>query len=157
MIYGQIAVPETKAAYSKAVLEALEWLRTADHASLAPGKHLIDGDRMFVLVNEYTTAPKEQKRPEVHEKYLDVQYMAAGQEYIGCYPNDKKGSYTEDRMAAGDVAFYAERDDVEEIMLPMTEGCYAVLFPEDVHRPGCVWGSPMPVRKLVVKVRIDSL
>ena len=42
-------------------------------------------------------------------------------------------------------------------MLPMTDGCYAVFFPEDVHRPCCMMDTPEDVKKIVLKVRVDSL
>ena len=38
------------------------------------------------------------------------------------------------------------------------KGCYAVFFPNDVHRPGvCVDGKPLDYRKVVVKVSLDLL
>ena len=49
------------------------------------------------------------------------------------------------------------RSDVHEIMLPMTDGCYAIFFPEDVHRPCCMMDAPEDVKKIVLKVRVDSL
>lgn len=35
----------------------------------------------------------------------------------------------------------------------MTDGCYAVFFPEDVHRPCCMMDAPEDVKKIVLKVR----
>ena len=63
----------------------------------------------------------------------------------------------EDNLDSNDVLFYKERSDVHEIMLPMTDGCYAIFFPEDVHRPCCMMDAPEDVKKIVLKVRVDSL
>ena len=50
-------------------------------------------------------------------------------------------------------------DDVKnEFFIHATEGCYAVFFPNDAHRPGvCVDGKPLDYRKVVVKVSVDLL
>lgn len=44
-----------------------------------------------------------------------------------------------------------------EPMLLMTPGTYAVFFPEDVHRPFCQAGEPAGIKKIVVKILLDSL
>ncbi len=106
---------------------------------------------------ETTTGPRETKRPEIHQKYIDVQYMVKGRELIGFYPDCRDGAVLEDHLADRDVLFYAEREDVNEVMLPMTQGQYAVFFPEDVHRPCCMMEKPENIKKAVLKLRVDSL
>ena len=93
----------------------------------------------------------------MHRDYIDVQYMVHGHELIGFYPDCKDGVVQEDLLEEKDVLFYEERSDVNELMLPMTDGCYAVFFPEDVHRPCCMMDAPEDVKKIVLKVRVDSL
>lgn len=83
--------------------------------------------------------------------------MVHGHELIGFYPDCKDGAVLEDSLDSNDVLFYKERSDVHEIMLPMTDGCYAIFFPEDVHRPCCMMDAPEDVKKIVLKVRVDSL
>ena len=39
----------------------------------------------------------------------------------------------------------------------MTDGCYAIFFPEDVHRPCCQMGQAEDVKKIVLKIRVDTL
>ena len=104
-----------------------------------------------------TTCPKNTKRPEVHRDYIDVQYMVHGHELIGFYPDCGDGAVLEDNLDSNAVLFYQEREDDHEIMLPMTDGCYAVFFPEDVHRPCCMMNGPEEVKKIVLKIRVDSL
>jgi len=43
----------------------------------------------------------------------------------------------------------------EERNVPADPDKFFVFFPEDVHRPGLKVDSIAPVRKIVVKVRID--
>jgi len=42
-------------------------------------------------------------------------------------------------------------------VLYMTPGSFAILLPNDVHRPCCAVDQPMPIRKVVVKVRVALL
>lgn len=158
MIYGNINVKMTQGALSPTLLKALEVIRTTDITGWAPGKYPVDEDRMILQVNETTTEPKQDRRAEVHRKYIDVQYMVEGREYIGCYPDRGEDKVTEDRLESGDICFYEYRDVPEEVMIPMTPGNFAVFFPEDVHRPCCAWDDgPSDVRKIIMKVRVDTL
>lgn len=157
MIYGNIHAKETGAAYAPVIRRALDILRATDAADMRHGKYPIDGDKLILQINEVTTGPKNTKRPEVHRDYIDVQYMVHGHELIGFYPDCGDGAVLEDNLAENDVLFYQEREDVHELMLPMTDGCYAIFFPEDVHRPCCMMDAPEDVKKIVLKVRVDTL
>ena len=44
-----------------------------------------------------------------------------------------------------------------ESTLTMTPGSFAVFFPSDVHRPGCLLDQSATVRKVVIKVRASLL
>ena len=37
----------------------------------------------------------------------------------------------------------------------LSEGCFAVLTPKDIHRPCCAIEEPSPVLKVVVKVAVE--
>ena len=56
-----------------------------------------------------------------------------------------------------DTLYYQENPKSGEVMLQMTPGTYAIFFPEDVHRPFCQIDKPERVKKIVVKIAIDSL
>ena len=157
MIYGHIGSAETEGAYTEKIRKAIQILRETDVTEMHHGKYPLDGDNLILQINEVTTGPKEEKRPEVHGKYIDVQYMVRGQELIGFYPDCGHGEVLEDLLEENDVLFYKEREDVNELMLPMTDGCYAIFFPEDVHRPCCQMGSPEAIKKIVLKVKVDTL
>lgn len=157
MIYGNINAKETETAYTPVIRKALDILRTTDVTNMHHGKYPLDGDKLILQINEVTTGPKNTKRPEVHKDYIDVQYMVHGHELIGFYPDCKDGAVLENKLSEKDVLFYQEREDVNEIMLPMTDGCYAVFFPEDVHRPCCMMNGPEEVKKIVLKIRVDAL
>ena len=55
-------------------VKALEFLRDSDLLSLSLGRHDLDGDRLFALVQDYETKPTEQCRWEAHRRYCDIQF-----------------------------------------------------------------------------------
>jgi len=156
MIAGDIRHFKTESGLFPAVVaKGLEYIAANDIALLPAGRIEIEGDRMFVLVQDYTTVPAEQKRPEAHDRFIDIQYIASGEEEIGWCVRRENLSIAEDLRRDKDVIFY--RDLNEETGLVLSAGMYAVFFPGDVHRPGCVHGKPQAVRKAVIKISMDLL
>ena len=156
MIAGYLKLwDKEKHLYAPTIQKALAWLQSTDLASLPTGRQVIDGDNMYALVNEYTTEPKEKRRAEAHRKYVDIQYIAAGAEKIGIAPLMEGYEVVEDKLAEKDAIFYAGLQD--EVDLELKAGMFAVLFPWEVHRPNCAVDQPAPVRKVVMKISVDSL
>lgn len=130
--------------------KAFEYMRSHDLKRLPDGKHEIDGDRVFVLMQSYTTKPDIEARLEAHRKYLDIQLVLEGREVIYWAPIDAleaDGGYSEER----DLIYF--KGSVPGAV-PLTAGCFAILHPQDAHKPCCHWGAPAPVRKAVFKVRL---
>ena len=55
-----------------------DFLKNTDLMSLPVGRVDIDGDDVFASVQEYITLPETECRYEAHDKYYDIQYVAAG-------------------------------------------------------------------------------
>jgi YhcH/YjgK/YiaL family protein len=130
---------------------AVEYLRTADLSDLSLGRHDVDGDRLFALVQEYTTKKPHECRWEAHRMYIDVQYVVRGVERMG-YANIAHAREQDAYDAARDVAFFEPGDDY----LTVREGMLAIFGPEDVHAPSCALVHPAPVRKIIVKVAVSD-
>lgn len=79
MIFGHIAQPNP-CRLPAAIERALEFLRTTDFHALAPGVVEIDGQNIFAQVIDLTTRDAAENRPEVHRRYLDIQFLASGEE-----------------------------------------------------------------------------
>ena len=45
---------------------------------MEPGVYEIEGKKMYAQVFDAETEPAEKKRPEVHENFLDVQFLESG-------------------------------------------------------------------------------
>ena len=156
MIAGHLANwNKEKQIYAAAIQKGMAWLLEHDLAALPLGRQEIDGDRLFAQVNEYVTEPKEKRRAEAHRKYTDIQCIVTGAEIISYARLEDCYVILEDKLAERDIIYY--KNPADESDLIMTAGMYAIFFPWDVHRPNCALAAPAPVRKVVLKVSMDSL
>lgn len=130
---------------------AFDFLRSGKVKNCELGRHELDGDRVFINVQEYTTKPLEDAIWEAHRKYADIQLIVTGRERIGYAP---LGTVTETTAydADKDAAFY--RGEGTELIAP--EGMFAIFLPQDVHMPGLADGAPAPVRKAVAKILLQT-
>ena len=152
MICGTKADIEKLIPYvSDELAAALRYIAKTDFSKLADGEYPIDGDKVFARLSHYTTEPKEAKKPESHNQYIDVQYLAEGTEKIYYTAKDADKKVIEDYGAGKDLLFYADVGEKDAVTLG--GGVFAVFFPWELHRPGChaVHGG-CAVQKIVVKV-----
>lgn len=138
------------AALSDGVREAVRFLRGFDPAT-PDGRHPVRGNDVFALVQTYETGPSTEKRFESHRAHLDVQYVAEGAERVLHAPV-RLLAPAEPYDPERDVVLYEEPKYSSSLLL--RTGDFAVLFPGDGHKPGCMAGGRNRVRKVVVKVRV---
>lgn len=127
---------------------SFEYLQEVDFATLEDGRRDIDGDRIYVIIQSYET--KAGGQWEAHKKYMDLQYVISGYERMG-YANKEALKPTTAYDAEKDCLFL--EGDGSFFLVP--EGSFAVFAPQDAHIPGLLVGMPAPVRKAVVKIRIE--
>lgn len=147
MLYGTLDTFNAKECGHEGVAAALEWARTYDMAALEPGRHEIDGDKLFLNLNEYETKPLEECKFEVHRRYIDVHVMVNGIERIDTQDTSRCQSGPFDEQ--GDFALLEGEAATQSIL---TDGTFAVHFPEDAHKPGIAVGESAHVKKGVFKV-----
>jgi len=132
--------------------KAIDFALSTDLASLPVGRHDIDGDNVFAIVNEYTTKPLEECDPECHRDYADIQVMITGTEKFGYAPlsgQQPSVAYDEEK----DVALFSiPGDDLSYIRL--SPGQFIVFFPSDIHQPEVCNQQPELVKKLVLKISV---
>ena len=86
MIYASLNAKKGNYQYPAAINTALEFLAKPETAELPVGRYELDGDNIFVLIQDQTTAPVENKRAESHRNYIDIQYLFTGKEVQGYAP-----------------------------------------------------------------------
>ena len=132
--------------------KALAYIAATDFAYIENGEYEIDGRNVFARINTYETEPKAERRSEKHNDYIDVQFVARGEEEIWFAPLEEKYVVTEDLSEENDVLFYADPGEVNSVKLGA--GDFAVFFPWELHRPNCqLDGKASDVQKIVVKVK----
>lgn len=130
--------------------EALKVIKNINFDEMELGKHVVNDD-LFLLVQKYDSKEPAQMRHEAHKKYVDIQYVVEGKECIEITPvtvMEVDEPYSEER----DVVFFKDAAQAAKVVL--TDGGYAILYPEDSHKPGMRVGESVPVKKIVGKVRI---
>ncbi len=133
---------------------ALDFLRQVRGKELPDGKVEIDGDRVFALVQSYeTVAASDPVLFEAHRRYIDVQYVAAGHEVIGCASTDRL-TITADYDEAKE-AWFGTLQAADTTFVRLAAGELAVLYPTDGHAPRLAAGAPAAVKKIVVKVAVE--
>ena len=109
--------------------KGFEFLKNTDMKNLENGKYQIEGDDIFVSVQDYTTKPQEQGKFEAHKKYADIQFIIK------------------------DIIFLEGDGD----FVNAKEGDFVIFMPEDAHMPCIAQNEPSYVKKAVVKVLLKNI
>ncbi len=150
MIFTSIHSIDDHKAYPEVIQKMIQYLKENDITKMEPGVYELQGKDLYIQVFDAKTAPVEETRPESHNDYLDVQFLATGEEKLGFTPNTGKYEVDE-HIVERDLIFYKSVEN--EGFIHATPGCISVFFPCDVHRPAVAVNEPMTVRKAVIKVR----
>lgn len=141
--------------YTEKLQKALTFLENMDLKNVKDEKFVLEEDQIFGFVTTVETEDKDVRRPESHEKHLDIQFLIEGREKIG-YLRKREGlQMVSDELEKKDICFYDGNLD-GETFLDLKPGDFVVLFPEDIHRPQCSGGEETKIRKCVIKIRMDD-
>ena len=130
--------------------KAFAYINATDLQNTEGGKYEIDGDNLKAVFSNKTgmTVEESTAKFECHNKHIDIQLCINGLETFGWKPRSKctssKGEYNPEK----DVSFY---NDAPDMFFQLTNGQFAIFFPEDVHAPMIGDGE---IKKLVIKVKI---
>ena len=131
--------------------KAFEYISATDLKNIEVGKYEIsDGLKAIFSSKVGMSAAESIAKFECHDKNIDIQLCIHGKETIGWKPRQSctapKGEYNPEK----DVNFY---NDVPDMYFQLTDGQFAIFYPEDVHAP-MIALDENEIRKLVIKVRI---
>ena len=134
---------------------AQQWLSETDLNTLTPGRHNIDGERLFANAEEGHGHDPATRRFESHRRYIDWQLNISGGERFGFCPSAEL-AISEDLLAENDLAFHATPDFASDCLLPA--GWLAVFYPADAHMPSLrlTRDNAQNYRKVVVKILLDA-
>ena len=128
--------------------KTFDYLEETDFNQLTSGKHIIDGEDIFALLQEYETKNATDCMLEGHQKYIDIQYVLNGEEIMGI-TSFANQNVLKPYHVDHDIAFY----DGEYSPVKVAKGNFTIFFPGDLHMPCLKVNSPALVKKVVVKIR----
>jgi YhcH/YjgK/YiaL family protein len=151
MIIGKLKDLNLYKGLCKNIDKAIDYAISTDLLSLAVGKYEIDGKNIYINRQSYTGKPVADCVAENHKDYLDLQILLKGSEGFG-YADISNSTlqlidpYNKEK----DVTKYTCTD---ETVYTMTMGSFAILFPEDIHRPQ-IKINDSTIEKAVIKIKI---
>lgn len=128
---------------------AFNYLKTTDFSIIEAGKHKIDEENVFAIVNEYKTQASANCSLEAHKKYIDIQFLYSGSEKIGVTTRFNQ-TPTQKYDHKDDYQLFSEPAD----FISLTKGMFAIFFPDDLHMPGINADKISNVKKIVLKVKL---
>ena len=148
MIYAAIYDLEQYKEMHQGFDKAFDFLVKNDLESLHIGKHLIDGDNVFALVQEYETKNSVGAKFEAHKRYIDLQYIVYGIEKMGHAIID----HTKDVTSYDNENDFALLD-CEGSFFTVKSKEFCIFYPNDAHMPGISNIEKAKVRKIVIKIK----
>lgn len=131
------------------IATALRFLEENDFSKMEPGRYEIDGPNIYFLVQHYESKPIEEGKWEAHRRYIDIQFVAEGEELIG-HANTKQLKISQEYSEDKDFSLF----EGEGKYYKVKEGMFMIFTPEDAHMPCIAQTFPQTIKKVVVKIRI---
>jgi biofilm protein TabA len=156
-LFGTLDVLAAQATNHELLKEGIHFLQTVNMAEyfsqVTPGNNKkveIKGKQLFAIFQAYDSKPLSDLKFEGHKKYIDIQFIYSGEEFIGVAglgAITEPDAYNEEKdIHLSKVGRYSNW-----LMLPNEA---AILFPEDMHAPGMAVDQPVAVQKVVVKIAL---
>ncbi|HRC88524.1 MAG TPA: YhcH/YjgK/YiaL family protein, partial [Bacteroidales bacterium] len=130
MITDTIKNRNLYAAISPRIKAALDYLADTDFSGVEPGRYEIDGQNLYVMVQQYDTIPKEQAKWECHRNYIDIQFIVEGVEQIG-FSNVENMKILVEYDPVKDIEILTGDGDY----VTLDRGSFGIFFPQDAHQP----------------------
>lgn len=131
--------------------QTFDYLAHTNLDSLPLGRIELSED-VYITISEYETKEPGDALYEAHRKYIDIQYLISGSEYIGILRDTTLLKEMQPYNEEKDIAFYTSNGGT---LRKATPGNFFIFFPQDVHRPCVKEKEQVTVKKLVVKMKVD--
>ena len=151
MIFDRLKNASQYYVLGEKIKKGFDFLINTDLKSLPDGKYEIDGNEIFANVQTLKTKAKEDKKWEVHRKYIDIQYVIKGREKMGY-------GILEDFKTI--VSHYTPEKDLEFLdgekynYIDVYEGDFVMFYPNDVHAPMLKVNNEEEIKKVIVKIAL---
>lgn len=149
MIIGKLKDLNRYFGLSKNIDDAISYVLNTDLLSLEVGRYELSES---VIVNRQQYYGKDDPFAESHRDFIDLQIVLKGKEKMGYADlSNLTVRVMEDYNPDIDLAKYYVDD---ECYYEMSEDSFALIFPEDIHRPGMKVDDNI-IEKVVVKIKVE--
>lgn len=156
-LFGTLDVLAQQASANESLQEGIKYLQSVDMEDMfkevSPGNNKkveLKGKELFAIFQEYDSKPISGLKFEGHKRYIDIQFIYSGEEFIGVSglaQISEPADYNDEKdIHLSKVAKYSNW-----MMLP---GEGAIFYPEDMHAPGMAIDQPQRVKKVVIKIAL---
>ena len=126
-----------------------DYVKTHDLTKVPAGRIVLQGEELFINVDDATLRSREEQKLEVHRRYIDVHFPLSGAETVGWRS-------LETLSMASDAPFAAEKDFAlytapAASYFEVQPGSFYIVWPEDAHAPIIGEGR---LRKAIAKVQV---
>ena len=149
MILDTLAHADRYRALHPLFARAFGFLRETDLNALAPGKHDVQGEQIFAIVEACEGRTRADAKLECHRRYIDIQLVLEGVDEMGWKPVAACVDRATDYDDARDIRFF---NDAPSSWIATPPGAFCLFFPDDAHAP--LVGTGM-IRKVVVKIAVQ--
>ena len=152
MIYDRLKNKEQYYCLNKNFKKAFEFLANTDLKNIEDGSYEIEGKTVYANVQSLKTKLIDEKKWEVHRRYIDIQYVISGEEKMGYGILEDFSEITQE---------YDEEKDVEFLngnkfnFVDVQEGDFVIFYPNDVHAPMLSVKEPEEIKKVIVKIAYE--
>ncbi len=127
---------------------AFEFLGRPGLEELPLGRHEIDGDRLYAVVDREPGRRKEGAMLEAHDRYIDIQLILAGTDEMGWKARSACKTPAGEYDREADEQLFGDEPDS---WLTVRSGAFVIFFPVDAHLPLISTGE---IHKVVVKIAV---
>lgn len=151
MIYDRLSNCEQYFILGEKFKKAFEFLKNTDLNNIEDGSYEILGKEIYANIQSLKTKPLEEKKWEVHRKYIDIQYVIKGKEKMGYGILEDFNTITEEYNNEKDIEFLEGK---KFNFINVEENNFVIFYPNDVHAPMLAFGNPQNIKKVIVKIKI---
>ena len=128
----------------------LEILQSLNLDALQPGHIELDGNYVYININETKSKNKEEAKLESHRRYIDIQMPLSGKETFGVKSTTNCTNPIDEFDTERDILFY---EDTPTEYITLNKGEFIIFFPDDAHAP-CINTIDNHL-KLIVKISVE--
>jgi len=154
MILAKLAEADRYSALHPLFAPAFEFLCGTDLMALAPGRHDVQGEQIFAIVEACEGRSRAEAKLECHRRYIDIQLVLEGVDEMGWKPVAECVDPATDYDAARDIRFF---NDTPSSWIATPAGTFCLFFPDDAHAPLVSTQKSTStglIRKVVVKIAV---